>query len=92
MYVSALSSNILLFPTNFRGKLVGFLVSLFGLSALVFTSVYKGLLGGQLPERLLAFMASACGLAALLGCTFLPQSLRAAGKMKWDSTDCSESR
>uniref|UniRef100_A0A061R4Z2 Mfs general substrate transporter n=1 Tax=Tetraselmis sp. GSL018 TaxID=582737 RepID=A0A061R4Z2_9CHLO len=91
MYVSSLSSNILLFPERYRGKLVGALVSLFGLSALFYTTIYHALLGGQDPARLLTLLAVACGSAAVLGFAGLPRVLRAVGRMRWDSAP-SESR
>lgn len=83
LYVSSLSTNIELFPESYRGKLVGLLVSLFGLSALVYTTLYQALFSGTDVLPFLAMMACTCGGSAILGAGVFPRVLHQAGCSRW---------
>jgi hypothetical protein len=64
-YTAALSTNIKNFAPIHRGKVVGVLAAVFGISSAVFSSIYRYIFMGDLVHFIL-FMAIATGAVPLL--------------------------
>lgn len=69
-YTSALANNVNKFPIRHRGAIVGLLVSLFGLSAAIFTEVYTWIFQESV-EPFILFFAICLPLLGFLGVIFL---------------------
>lgn len=69
-YTSALANNVNKFPIRHRGAVVGLLVSLFGLSAAIFTQVYTWIFQENV-EPFILFFAICLPLLGFLGVIFL---------------------
>eukprot|EP00238_Polyblepharides_amylifera_P011625 CAMPEP_0196581676 /NCGR_PEP_ID=MMETSP1081-20130531/34955_1 /TAXON_ID=36882 /ORGANISM="Pyramimonas amylifera, Strain CCMP720" /LENGTH=525 /DNA_ID=CAMNT_0041901997 /DNA_START=224 /DNA_END=1801 /DNA_ORIENTATION=+ len=72
LYISVLTTQVHLFDPAHRGLVVGILVSLYGLSAFIFTSFYALLFPKGPVEQFLLFMSGVTGGIAILAAFFSP--------------------
>jgi MFS family permease len=72
MYVNGLSTTLRNFEPRHRGKVVGYMNSLFGLSSVIFTAVYQNLLG-QNVETYFLVLAACTLLGNVIGFLFVEE-------------------